>query len=146
MKNKFIKLNLTILFCIVFLFSAAQAQTVDAGAKMPLSAEQMQLVKGINDKAAREAAPLAAQLAVTVKQIYENMLADQPSEKVRKKLSRQMTELTGKIVLIKGQTIRETVNILTPEQKARLKAEMKKPGAPADLSELMTRIFDTPKQ
>ena len=57
-----------------------------------------------------------------------------------------MTETTVKILLLKGQSTRETVNALTPEQKSLLKKEMEKPDAPADLSELIERIFNVPKQ
>lgn len=141
------KAYLTILFIFAAFALTAQAQTVNSsdGANT-LSAAQLEAVKAIRTKAAREAAPLALKLASTVKQIYANMLADKPDGKLRKRLSRQMTENTGKIVLIKGETIREMVNLLTPEQKNLLKTEMKKPGAPADLSELMERVFNIPKE
>ncbi len=133
-------------FWSAFAFTA-QAQTLDTSNGVnALSATQFEAVKSIRAKAAREAAPLAMKLASTVKQIYANMLADKPDEKLRKRLSRQMTETTGKIVLIKGETIREMVNLLTPEQKVLLKTEMKKSDAPADLSELMQRIFYIPKE
>jgi Spy/CpxP family protein refolding chaperone len=113
---------------------------------MSLSAAQLETIKDIRAKAAREAAPTALRLAATIKQIYTNMLADKPDAKLRARLSKQMTDNTVKLLLIKGQSIREMVNALTPEQKRMLKSEMEKPGTPADLSELMEHIFNVPKQ
>ncbi len=74
------------------------------------------------------------------------MLADVPNSKLRENLSKQMTSTVVKILLIKGQSIREMVNTLTPEQKKLLKTEMTKPDAPGDLSELMERVFNIPKK
>lgn len=110
-----------------------------------LRPQQIESLKNIKSKAEREAAPLAKQLSVTIKQVYDNMLADKPDEKRRKKLSKQMTDTTVKLLLIKGNSIREMIAVLTPEQKELLKSEMKKQDAPADLSELFERVFIIPK-
>ncbi len=141
------KINVTMLFLIVILLTITVSAQTDSSSnvKLPLSATQMDAVKNIRNKAATEAAPLALQLATAVKQIYDNMLADAPNAKLREKLSKQMTGTVVKILLIKGQSIREMVGILTPEQKKFLKTEMTKPDAPADLSELMERVFNIPK-
>ena len=139
------KISLTILFFIVFSVTV-YAQTSDVPDTLrQLSPQQVVSLKSIKTNIEKEAAPLAKQLAVTVKQVYENMLADKPDEKRRKKLSKQMTATTGKLLLVKGNSIREMIGVLTPEQKELLKSEMKKPDAPADLSELFERIFLIPK-
>jgi len=52
-----------------------------------------------------------------------------------------MKETTWRLLTIKGQAIRETVNVLTPGQKKLIKSEMRKPGAPADLGELIEHTF-----
>ncbi len=141
------KINVTMLFLIVISLTIIVSAQTDSSSnvKLPLSAAQMDAVKNIRNKVATEAAPLALQLAAAVKQIYDNMLADAPKAKLREKLSKQMTGTVVKILLIKGQSIREMVGILTPEQKKFLKTEMTKPDAPADLSELMERVFNIPK-
>lgn len=81
------------------------------------------------------------QLAGIVHNIYENMLADKPDEKLRSALSAEMKEATWSLLSIKGQAVRDTVNVLTPEQKQSVKMEMQKPGAPADLSEVVAHMF-----
>lgn len=52
-----------------------------------------------------------------------------------------MNKLGTELLTIKGQSIRDSVAVLTLEQKALLKSEMRKPEAPADLTELMDRLF-----
>ncbi|PYS75188.1 MAG: hypothetical protein DMF66_20140, partial [Acidobacteria bacterium] len=81
-------------------------------------------------------------LAAVVSKIYENMLADKPDEALRAKLSAEMKEAAWALLAIKGQAIRETVNVLTPAQKQLVKSEMRKPGAPADLGEVIARTFN----
>ncbi len=142
------KYNLTILFLIVISLTATgQAQVANSsGTVLHLNPAQLQSIENIRAKSAKAAAPLALQLAAVVKQIYDNMLADVPNSKLRENLSKQMTSTVVKILLIKGQSIREMVNTLTPEQKKLLKTEMTKPDAPGDLSELMERVFNIPKK
>src|ERR1051326_1763384 len=88
----------------------------------PLSDEQKRAIKKRLDEIKKRAEPLALRLAQTAKKVYENMLADQPDEALRRKLSNEMKELTGELVLLKGQSIREVVNLLTPEQKRLVRA------------------------
>ncbi|HEV7860426.1 MAG TPA: hypothetical protein VGO91_17545 [Pyrinomonadaceae bacterium] len=146
------KTRLTILaFVLPALFFAASAKTVMAqtsssadnktDAVHTLSEAQKQALKRIHVESEKRAAPLALRLAGLVSRIYENMLADRPDEKLRSTLSAEMKKTTWELLSIKGQAIRETVNVLTPEQKQLVKIEMKKPGVPADLSEVIARTF-----
>ncbi|MEP6636311.1 MAG: hypothetical protein ABJB97_06260 [Acidobacteriota bacterium] len=106
-----------------------------------LSDAQKERIKAIKTASERKAAPLALHLAATVRRVYQNMLADKPDEKLRLTLSRDMHATAGALLTLKGQSIRETVNVLTPEQKRLIKSEMGKPGAPADLNELIEQTF-----
>jgi hypothetical protein len=136
------KINLTILFLIV----VSLAATVQAQDAQPtLSAAQLESMQSICTQTEKKAAPLALKLAATVKQIYDNMLADRPDEPLREKLSKQLNDTAVQILNVKGQSIREMVNVLTPSQKNLLKTAMTKPDATADLSELMERVFNIPK-
>ena len=106
-----------------------------------LSEAQREAIKRIQVESEKRAAPAALRLAGIVSRIYENMLADKPDEGLRTKLSAEMKEAAWELLEIKGQSIRDTVNLLTPEQKQLVKGEMRKPGAPADLSEVIARTF-----
>jgi hypothetical protein len=116
--------------------SAAQSSTAPA-----LSEAQQQAIKRIKAAGERKAALPGLRLAGIIRRIYQNMLAGKPDEKLRARLSAEMRETTWELLAIKGQTIRETVKVLTPEQKQYIKSEMKKPGVPADLGELIERVF-----
>jgi hypothetical protein len=138
------------LVLVVFLVFACAPQiqaainntsSVQSSAAPALSEAQQQAIKRIKVAGARKAALPALRLAGIIRRIYQNMLADKTDEKLRARLSAEMKETTWQLLAIKGQTIRETVNVLTREQKQYLKSEMKKPGAPADLGELIERVF-----
>lgn len=124
--------------------AVAQAGTSDAGqpdAGRTLSAAQVEAIKRIQADAEKRAAPAAARLAEIVGKIYENMLADRPDEKLRADLSAQMEKATWALLSIKGQSIYDIVRVLTPAQRQLVRAEMRKPGAPSDLTEIVAHVF-----
>ena len=118
--------------------SAAGAQT------NKLTPSQVESIKSIRSKIEKKAETLGIQLANTAKLIYENILSDKEDEGVRKQLERELDRTVVALVNLKGQSIREMVAVLTPDQKKLVREEMKKPGAPADLSELLIRLFKIP--
>jgi hypothetical protein len=122
------------------LFQTRSSETPFTSANA-LSEAQRQAIKRINISSKKKAALPALRLAGIVRQIYLNMLADKPDEKLRARLSAEMKETTWKLLTIKGQAIRETVNVLTPGQKQLIKSEMRKPGAPTDLGEVIEHTF-----
>jgi len=139
---------LTILLLVVLIFSAAAKLTnaqASAGnetdAAHTLSETQRQAIKRIKDESEKKAAPVALRFAGIVSRIYENMLADRPDEGLRAKLDAEMKEVSWELLAVKGQSIRDIVGVLTPAQKQLVKSEMLKPGAPADLSEVVARTF-----
>ena len=139
MRNKFAA-ALLLPFIFGSLVFVCRAQTPG------LSSDQIQAIKSIRIASGKKAAPLALRLAVVTKQIYENMLSEKENPALRHKLSREMEKVAGQLLAIKGQSIRDIVRVLTPEQRDVLRSEMRKPGAPADLSELIGRIFSVPEK
>lgn len=145
-----IKATLLLLLPLMLLLATAKpatAQTAPKAEKTPeaprsLSEEQKQAINRIRVESEKRAAPAALRLAEIVSKIYENMLADKPDEQLRATLSEQMKEVAWELLSIKGQSIRDTVNVLTPEQKRLVKAEMRKSGASGDLSEVIARMFN----
>jgi hypothetical protein len=112
-----------------------------ADAAHTLSEAQKLKIKRIQIESEQKAAQAALRLAAIVNRIYDNMLADKPDEKLRARLSAEMKDAAWTLLAIKGQTVREIVNVLTVEQKQFIKSEMRKPGAPGDLSEVISRAF-----
>lgn len=121
-------------------FQGVNSQRANNEARPNLSEGQKVAIKQKLDELKKRAEPQALQLAQTAKRVYENMLADKPDEKLRRKLSQRMKELAGNLVLLKGQSMREAISVLTPEQKQYLRTQMNKPDAPADLTELIEKM------
>ena len=147
------KVKLTLFLLCAFACVAATTATAQTpsgvgggGASHTLSEAQRQAIKSIKAEGEKKAAPLALQLAATAKQIYENMLSEKEDEALRLRLSKEMDETLLKIVALKGQSIRDTVAVLTPAQRQLVREEMRKPGAPGDLSELIEKFFNAPEQ
>ncbi len=128
---------------IIFVFLSVSAMTARAqsDAAHTLTDAQKQAIKLIQADAEKRAAPAAARLALIVGRVYENMLADRPDEKLRARLSAQMERATWALLSIKGQSIHDILRVLTPAQRQLVRAEMHKPGAPSDLSEVVARLF-----
>ena len=120
---------------------AGAARKPVAAARPSLTAAQKQALQAIDDEAKKKAAPSALRFAGIVKGIYENMLADHPDEELRAKLGNEMKETTWELLSIKGQAIRDSVAVLTAEQKQILRTEMAKPDAPSDLMEVIGKAF-----
>ncbi len=126
------------------------ALVVSTGAgeqRMPapaLNESQRQAVTAIRSSAKAKAAPLAARLATLARQANRNMLADQPDEAVGQRLGEQIRATLRDLLSVRIQSIKETLKLLTPEQRAWLRKEMDRPGAPADLMELIERGFKLP--
>ena len=74
------------------------------------------------------------------------MLSEKEEDSLRLRYSREMNEAVVGILAVKGQSIRDMVRVLTPEQKKFIRSEMRKPGAPGDLSELIMRVFNIPEK
>lgn len=124
----------------VVLFIAACAGAVSAQDNR-LSPVQLESLKTIKLRIEKQAAPAALGLALTAKKIYANMLADKEDQRLRKKLNKDLHRYAGQLLDLKGRSFRETLAILTPEQKKLVLAELQKPGAQGDLSEVVDRVF-----
>jgi hypothetical protein len=145
--------TLTIFLLLALACAAAGTATAQtpagadgSAAAHPLSEAQIQAIKSVRAASEKRAAPLALQLAATAKQIYENMLSEKEDAALRRRLGRELDEAALKLLNIKGQSIRETVAVLTPAQRQLVRDEMRRPGAPGDLSELIARLFNLPEK
>lgn len=133
------------LACVAMAQGASSApDAAEAGPR--LSPAQLQAVKAIRTESAKRAAPLALRLATVAKQIYANMLSEREDAVLRRKLSREMNNVAAQLLAIKGQSIRDIVKVLTPEQRSLIRNEMRKPDAPGDLAELIARVFNVPEK
>ncbi len=110
-----------------------------------LDGSQVKQIASIRAEAKKEAAPQALKLARLISQANENMLADTPDEKIAKSLHEEIRTELHELLEIKLRVTKRSLKVLTSQQRAALKQELKKPNAPADLMEAMIALFHLPK-
>jgi hypothetical protein len=125
-----------LLAVVVIAVPAITAQTATT-----LSSQQIDALKKLKIAAEKQAAPYAARMAVTVKQIYDNMLAPQEDQRLRRKLARELHVETAKLLDLRGQSYRDALAILTLEQRQTLREALTKPDAPRDIGEAIAKTF-----
>lgn len=135
MRTKVRLAGLLLLTCL-----PSSGQQVQSKTDVLTPAQRTKMI-AIQKDAEQKAAPAAAHLAEITRQIYANMLAETPDEALRTKLSGEMRDAVWQLFEIKGQSIHDAIRVLTPTQRKQLKTEMVKPGAPADITELIGKIF-----
>lgn len=126
---------------MVLLCLAGVARAESPRGDPALSDSQQRKFAAIRSEAKAKAAPLALRLAALARQANANMLADQPDEAGSRQLGEEIRALLGELLDIRIRSIKDTARLLTPQQRVLLRAELAKPGAPADLMELMERTF-----
>ena len=116
---------------------AAEETTQDAASVPALNDAQLAAIKAIQAEAMQKAAPTAQQLASVVRRLYENNLSDSPDADVRRELDAQLKELLWQTLVVKGSATWAAFRVLTPEQKALVRAELAKPWKPGELPDVM---------
>ena len=85
-----------------------------------------------------------------VKRIDRNLLSDKPDDELHARLSAELADALAGLVRMaltaKLKAARELVKVLTPEQKKLVLAELDKPGANPDLTELLGKVFAEKKK
>jgi Spy/CpxP family protein refolding chaperone len=118
-----------------------------------LTAEQKQTLQDMLQKAETETKtsvePLAQKLAVTAKNIDLNLLSEHPDAALDAKLSGELADAVAQTVRsameLRLKVVRAIVQVLTPEQKKLVQAELEKPGANPDMAETVTKMFGLKK-
>ena len=134
---------------ILLLAGAGVLAAQDLSKGSPLSAEQKQALQQkaqaleTNTKAQTE--KQSAKIAEIAKSIDRNLLSGKPDEELDRKLSAdfaaEVANLVSGALQAKLTAVREMVKVLTADQRAVLLAELEKPGANPDLSELIAKVF-----
>ena len=144
----------SILFFTVLLCTGAGLSAQENQPATALTPAQRQTLRQIAQSAEKEtkiqAEAAGRQMGEIAKRIDLNLLSDTPDDALHAKLS---TELANAVVTLvraaiaaKLNTARDLVKVLTPEQKKLVIAELNKPGANPDLTELLGKIFAEPKK
>lgn len=125
------------LFALFIFVSIGSAQT-----KSSLSPKQVEALKKLKTDTEKTAAPYALKLAETAKRIYANMLSEKEDQSLRKRLAKDLHLYTAKLLDIRGDSYRAALAVLTPDQRRLVRDELKKPGAPMDIAEIIAKVFN----
>ncbi len=135
---------------ILLLVGTAASRGQDVAPKGgTLTAEQKQVlqqkVQTMESSAKAEAEKQSAKIAEIAKNIDRNLLSGKPDDELDRKLSAdfaaQVTNMVNAAIQAKLAASREIVKVLTPDQKAALLAELDKPGANPDITELINKAL-----
>lgn len=86
-------------------------------------------------------AGVAIRVARIAKAVYTNLLADHPNAKTGRVLSAKLRRTAGELLTLHGQAMRQALAILTLEQRHYIRDRMGKPDIPADLLELIVKVY-----
>jgi Spy/CpxP family protein refolding chaperone len=106
----------------------------------PLTDAQKAAIRSIQNAIEQRAAPVALQLSAVVMKLYENNLSETPNEDVRQKLDAQMKDLVWQALQLKGEAMWAAFRVLTPEQRALVRADVEQPRKPGDLPDVLDII------
>jgi hypothetical protein len=133
-----------VLLLLGFCFSFASASAVtrrDDPTPPPLIGRQKQELKEILRLNKLASAGVAVRVARIAKDIYANLLAEYPNDKTDRALSAKLHRTAGELLTLHGQAMRQSLAVLTPMQRAYVRDQMGKPDMPADLLELIVKIY-----
>jgi ABC-type phosphate transport system auxiliary subunit len=126
--------------------STAPANTLSESQKKALQ----QSLQTVEADAKTKTAPLVQKMSSIAKDLDRNLLSAKPDQDLDRKLSSDfaaaVTEVVTAAIQLKLAAVRETVKVLTPEQKKILLAELDKADTNPDLTELVGKVLGGTKQ
>lgn len=126
---------------VVSLQIVSAGQAPAAQAPNPLTAQQTAAIQAILKRTAAQAAPLGVKIEAAARRLNENVLSDSPDEAVSTAATTEISTSLSSAVTLPIKAVKEIAALLTPEQRKFLRAEMAKPGAEANLLELIGRVY-----
>lgn len=126
---------------VVSLQIVSAGQAPAAQAQNPLTAQQTAAIQAILKRTAAQAAPLGLKIEAAARRLNENVLSDSPDEAVSTAATTEISTSLSSAVTLPIKAVKEIAALLTPEQRKFLRAEMAKPGAEANLLELIGRVY-----
>ncbi len=147
----FLMIRLLVFVIALCAGTAVSGQEAAPAAMSPAQRQALRQIMDSDEKETKIQAESGSQkLGEIAKRIDRNLLADTPDDELHRKLSAELVDTVAGLVRtalnIKLNTARELAKVLTPEQKKLVLAELDKPGANPDLTDLIGRVFAQPKK
>jgi len=110
-----------------------------------LTEAQKQMLKSAEADLTSKMAPLAEKVSRAAKDLNRALVADKADPDVQRKLSDDLANavsgLAAEAIRLRVSALRAIVDSLSPEQKSLMRAELDKPGADADLLNVIKKVF-----
>ena len=91
-------------------------------------------------------APLAEKISRIAKELNRALLADKADPDMKSKLADDLANavsgLAAEAIRLRVSALGAIIDSLSPEQKSLLRAELDKPGADADLLNVIKKVFE----
>lgn len=109
-----------------------------------LNKEQIGQMMQMKDSITKSLAPAIPQLMGVVKKLNMNLLADVPDPVLGKQINAEAVEVVSRILDSLTNTLMKVMNVLTPEQKQKLRDAMKNSTDPGALINMLTNPKSAP--
>ncbi|MBB3186351.1 Spy/CpxP family protein refolding chaperone [Microbacter margulisiae] len=107
-----------------------------------LTKAQLAKMSALKDSVMKSLAPAIPQLLSLLKQINTNLLANQPDTTLERQYNQKVTVIVSHALDTLTDGIRQMTDLLTPEQKQKIKETMQDPNAPKDLVNLIMQSLN----
>ena len=110
-----------------------------------LTEAQKQMLKSAETDLAGKMAPLAEKVSRAASDLNRALVAEKGDPDTQRKLADDLANavsgLAAEAIRLRVSALRAIVDSLSPEQKSLLRAELDKPGADADLLNVIKKVF-----
>lgn len=103
-----------------------------------LSKEQVEKMMQMKDSITKKLAPAIPQLMGILQKVNMNLLADKPDLALGKQYNAEAVGVVSQILESLTNTLMKTMDVLTPEQKQKIREAMKNSTNPGDLINMIT--------
>ena len=130
--------------------AAFQSPVAAPPVRPTLTEPQKQMLKAAETDLTSKMAPFAERVSRTAKDLNRALLADKADPDVQRKLADDLanavSELAAEAIRLRVSALGAIIDSLSPEQRSLLRAELDKPGADADLLNVIKKVFEEDKK
>jgi Spy/CpxP family protein refolding chaperone len=109
-----------------------------------LTQEQLGKMMQFKDSVTKSLAPVVPQLLGILQKINANLLADKPDPDLSKQYNTEAVNVVGRVLESLTGTLMRVMEVLTPEQRQKLREAMKSSSNPGDLINIISNAKATP--
>ena len=126
--------------------AAFQSPVAAPRVRPTLTEAQKQMLKSAETDLTSKIAPLAERVSRISRDLNRALLAEKADPEIKKKLADDLANavsgLAAEAIRFRVAALGAIIDSLSPEQKSLLRAELDKPGADADLLNVIKKVFE----